>query len=145
MKRRMGKAVLFAAALLLIGIGRKDVFAETAETDYADYERDYLTRLYTSEDGLAGTAANSIYSSEGGFLWIGGYTGLVRYDGSEFQPMTMEQQSIPINDMAQDADGTLWLGTNGDGVYTFDGTEYTKAELQDNTDETGIINKINRA
>ncbi len=143
MKRRIGKDLLFAAVLWLIWISRMTVVAETVETDY---ERDYLTRLYTSEDGLAGTAANSIYSTDDGFLWIGGYTGLVRYDGSEFQSMMMEnQQSVPINDMAQDADGTLWLGTNGDGVYTFDGTEYRKVELPGNTDETGIINKIYRA
>lgn len=123
---------------MIIGI-HTNIFAQESETDY---ERDYLTKMYTSEDGLEGTVANTIFSSEDGFLWIGGYTGLYRYDGAEFKRFVMNGRALPINDIVQDVEGTLWIGTNGDGLFRFDGKDFTEVNLKSEEDGAYIINKL---
>lgn len=93
------------------------VFAGNSETE--KYERDYLSKVFDSENGLEGTTANCICADQDGFLWLGGYTGLYRYDGNEFKKFLMDGRALPVNDIVQDQDGILWVGTNG-GLFSID-------------------------
>lgn len=114
----------------------------SADSERENYGRDYLTKIYNSENGLEGTAANCIYSSEDGFIWIGGYTGLYRYDGTEFKNYLIHGRALPVNEILQDQSGALWIGTNGEGLYRYDGNEFEEYPL--NTEDNGvyIINKL---
>ena len=44
----------------------------------------YLAVLYDSTNGLPTGEANTVIQSSDGFLWIGCYSGLIRYDGCNF-------------------------------------------------------------
>ncbi|MCR4797622.1 MAG: hypothetical protein K5853_04150, partial [Lachnospiraceae bacterium] len=41
----------------------------------------YSAVLYNAENGLPTSDANCIYSTSKGYIWIGGYSGILRYDG----------------------------------------------------------------
>ncbi len=106
------------------------------EEEEVNYDRDYLTKTFDSEDGLDGSAMNCIYSSKEGFLWIGGYTGLYRYDGTEFKRFMIQNETLPVNQIVENSDGLLWIGTNGDGLFQYDGSSFTEYSL--NSNESGV-------
>ena len=113
-----------------------------AEDTDANYERDYLETVFDSKDGLEGTAAKCIYPSDDGFLWIGSYTGLYRYDGTEFKRYFIDEGTLLVNDIVQDKNGILWLGTNGKGIYRFDGEDFTKCAVTQSLEGSDIINRL---
>ena len=45
----------------------------------------YASVLYDNTNGLPTSEANDIVETEEGFLWIGSYSGLIRYDGNTFE------------------------------------------------------------
>lgn len=101
-----------------------------------EYKRDYISRINNSDDGLDGTAANCVFSSEDGFIWVGCYAGLYRYDGTEFKQFLINKTAMPVNDIIEDKEGNLWIGTNGDGLFSYDGKNFTEIEL--NSDYNGV-------
>ncbi len=107
-----------------------------------EYERDYLSEIFDSKNGLDGTTANCVYSDTDGFLWFGSYTGLYRYDGTDFKKYEVDGRSLPVNDVLQDSDGNFWIGTNGDGVYRFDGKDFEEIELESEDQGTSVINDL---
>lgn len=139
MKRERKITIIALLMIFLMSFSRSGVLAEENEKNY---ERDYLTRIFTSENGLEGTVANCIYSSSDGFLWIGGYTGLYRYDGIEFKGYPINDRALPVNDIVEDQKGNLWIGTNGDGLFVYDGERFTEYELGSQEDGAYIINKL---
>jgi ligand-binding sensor domain-containing protein/GGDEF domain-containing protein len=127
----------FLAMLVFCGLLLPHKTALAAESgDANSYKRDYLSRIFNSNDGLDGTSANCICSDSEGFLWIGCYTGLYRYDGSEFKQHLIDGRALPITDILQSSDGDFWIGTNGDGLYRYDGENFTKYDAE--SEENGV-------
>ena len=52
--------------------------------DFTDNNTSYEAVLYDNSNGLPTSEANAIAQTEEGFIWIGGYSGLIRYDGTNF-------------------------------------------------------------
>lgn len=121
-------------------ISNVNAFAENREAE--KYERDYLSRVFDSENGLEGTTANCICADSKGFLWFGGYTGLYRYDGSEFKKYLLDGRALPVNAIVEDNAGNLWIGTNGEGVYCFDGSDFSEYTLNDRECGASVINQL---
>ena len=77
----------------------------------------YLRTTFTTEDGLATNIVNAVVQSKNGFLWIGTYSGLTRFDGRHFS--NTEAGVLPgVRSLAEGPDGDLWLGTEA-GVKRF--------------------------
>ncbi len=140
MKKCIQMLVILTMIFFIVRLNGENVFAE--DDGIEKYEKDYLTRVYDSEDGLEGTTANCICSDENGFLWIGGYTGLYRYDGTELKKYLLGGRAIPVNDIVVDHNGNLWIGTNGSGLYFFDGKEFTKCKLNETVRGANVINRL---
>ena len=49
-----------------------------------DYEG-YAAKVYDATTGLPTSDANFILGSSDGYVWIGGYSGIFRYDGTVFE------------------------------------------------------------
>ena len=75
---------------------------------------DYVTRWWTTDDGLPGSRVTAILQSQDGYLWLGTRNGLGRFDGVRFTIFnsgnTPEMQSPHFTSLFEAADGTLWIG-----------------------------------
>ena len=72
--------------------------------------------LYDNSNGLPTSEANAIAETGEGFLWIGSYAGLIRYDGNTFERMDSTGGLTSIKCLYVDSRGRLWIGTNDNGV-----------------------------
>ena len=71
--------------------------------------------LYDSSNGLPTSEANAIVETGDGFIWIGSYAGLIRYDGNTFERMDIGGMAS-IKCLFVDSRGRLWVGSNDNGV-----------------------------
>ena len=53
--------------------------------DPVEHSEGYSAVLYDNTNGLPTSEANAIVETSEGFIWIGSYAGLIRYDGNTFQ------------------------------------------------------------
>jgi hypothetical protein len=70
-----------------------------------------------------------------GTIWVGAQTGLRRFDGKAFVPVVLpgvwvektESRFSPkvVFGMAEDREGNMWFGTDGEGVHRYDGLKFT--------------------
>jgi signal transduction histidine kinase/ligand-binding sensor domain-containing protein len=75
----------------------------------------YGHRSWKIEDGYLGATPYSIAQGRDGYLWLGTYYGLYRFDGVRFvrwmPPAGMHLPSSRITSLLADRDGSLWMGT----------------------------------
>lgn len=115
MKKRTG---LFILILLLLVLFPDRVHADSDLFFDGDSQE-----LFTYEDGLLSTSSTAIAQTEDGFLWIGGYGGLVRYDGRRFEPYGWGELSNII-DLMKGADDTLWIASADRGLVRYQNQEF---------------------
>lgn len=95
-------------------------------TVYAQDSGDsYVVSLYNERSGLPTGEANDVIQTSDGYMWIGSYGGLIRYDGSTFRDLTAMIDSAAVRAFYEDSSGRLWIGTNAAGVYVMDGDRVT--------------------
>ncbi len=73
--------------------------------------------LYDNENGLPTSEANTIAQTSDGFIWIGSYAGLIRYDGNNFERIEIENGILNTRCLYVDSRDRLWIGTNDSGMY----------------------------
>ena len=90
----------------------------------------YSVDLYTTDNGIPTGEANSVLQTSDGYIWIGGYGGLQRYDGKIFKQYcgTAGLDSYSIRSLWESSDGLLYIGSNDKGVYIYDGSSFTQPE-----------------
>ncbi|MGD0206516.1 MAG: two-component regulator propeller domain-containing protein [Verrucomicrobiota bacterium] len=75
---------------------------------------DYSIDVWQTEQGLPQDSVTSVMQAPEGYLWLGTYNGLVRFDGVRFKVFdtrnTPEFGDSRITSLLEDADGTLWIG-----------------------------------
>ena len=76
--------------------------------------------LYDNANGLPTSEANAIVETSDGFIWIGSYAGLIRYDGSTFERMDSTEGLTSVKCLFVDSRDRLWIGTNDNGVAVMD-------------------------
>jgi ligand-binding sensor domain-containing protein len=76
-------------------------------------------RHITYRDGLIQSPIVTMLQDKDGYVWIGSWDGLSRYDGSNFKsfrPSDTSEDEIShnrINRLYEDREGRLWIGTGG--------------------------------
>lgn len=75
-------------ALLVLVLLQGSVRVESAQRHTLD-EFGYLETIYDNNNGLDSSAANDVVQTRDGFIWIGTYNGLIRYDGTSFYRFPM--------------------------------------------------------
>ncbi len=108
---------LLAALLTVSPVG--SLFAGAEETDVVTElvnGTGYSAVLYDNTNGLPTSEANAIAETGDGFIWIGSYGGLIKYDGSAFERIQPAAGVSSVVDLFVDSKDRLWIGTNDSGV-----------------------------
>lgn len=73
-----------------------------------------IFKTYTEEDGLVSNPVRRIFQDSRGFIWIGTWQGLSKYDGHKFTNYTTVNglSDNMINDMYESPDGKLYVAEN---------------------------------
>lgn len=106
-----------------LGIGTATAAGETEGGSLVDITRPdegYTAVLYNNRNGLSTSEANAIVQTADGFIWIGCYSGLIRYDGSTFERMDSTTGIASVVSLFEDSKNRLWVGTNDAGLAVFD-------------------------
>ncbi|MDT8999530.1 diguanylate cyclase [Paucibacter sp. APW11] len=115
--------LLFALLLVLSWLGplaRAQAQAQVASLQEPRFES--VGDASSITDGVVSALAQD----RRGFIWIGTSVGLVRYDGYQLRPFTMERQSKSvvgtsfIRALLAGRDGSLWIGTESDGLARYE-------------------------
>ncbi len=81
---------------------------------------EYVSKNWTTEDGLPGMTVTSLLQDQKGYIYIGTYDGLVRFDGVEFtvfnRAVDEKYEFASVHALFQDEAGNLWVGHNDEGV-----------------------------
>jgi len=76
---------------------------------------DYTVETYSAENGLPQSSVLALVQTRDGYLWLGTYEGLARFDGHDFTVFdkgnTPQMESNGIKALLEDQDGRLWVGT----------------------------------
>ena len=87
--------------------------------------------VYNNTNGLPTSEANAIAQTSEGFIWIGSYSGLVRYDGNTFERMDSTTGVSSVISMHVDQQDRLWVGTNESGLALMEEGEFTMFHEKD--------------
>jgi PAS domain S-box-containing protein len=81
----------------------------------------FLVDSWTASHGLPEETINAVVQTRDGYLWLGSFSGLARFDGVTFRRFTTGNtpgvRSDRIHSLLEDRHGTLWIGTEGAGVF----------------------------
>ncbi|MCR5698498.1 MAG: hypothetical protein K6G52_02525, partial [Treponemataceae bacterium] len=93
---------------------------------------------------MKGTTATDLMQSKDGYLNIGTYEGLVRFDGVEFTTLKRNAHNdyvfSSVRAILEDRNGNLWVGSNDDGLQMI-----SKYDTKVYTVENGLPNNSIRA
>ena len=98
----------------------------------------YATVLYDIHNGLPTSEANAIAQTSDGFLWIGSYAGLIRYDGNTFERIDSRTGITSVRCLYVDSLERLWIGTNDSGVFLMSRDGIQKWDKQNGLDSVSI-------
>ena len=103
---------------------------------FASGAPNYFTRTWQVEQGLPQNKVTAVVQTRDGYLWVGTYNGLARFDGVRFtvfdENNTPELHSSRITSLFESADGTLWIGTESGDVLQFQDGRFTGVPLHVN-------------
>ncbi len=92
--------------------------------DPIGHRDNYSAILYNNTNGLPTSEANDIVQTSEGFIWIGSYGGLIRYDGNTFERMDSTSGISSITCLFVDSRNRLWIGTNDSGLALMENGKY---------------------
>ncbi len=98
----------------------------------------YMAKLYDASNGLPTSDANYITVSSEGYVWIGSYAGIIRYDGVQFERMDASNGLTSGRVIFEDSEGRMWIGTNDNGVVVLDGNSTTRFTYKDGLPSSSV-------
>ena len=140
MKNNLRRTVaILLALLMLLGLLLAAVPAVRGEESRLNARGEgYTAVLYDSSNGLPTSAANTVIQSAAGFIWIGGYSGLIRYDGKEFYRYDASTGISSVVCLYADDRDRIWIGTNDSGVAVLEGDTFTFYNREDGLKSSSI-------
>ncbi len=102
-------------------------FAVTGQLSGVGYD----SKLYDATSGLPTSDANYILGASDGYIWIGGYSGILRYDGTNFEKIETNKGLTSGRALFEDTKGRIWVGTNDNGIVVIDDKKTTHITYKD--------------
>ena len=106
MEQNLASKLLFSQILFILSTFSPFALSQT-----------YSFKHYSSADGLELASINTIFQDSKNSLWFGGIGGAFRYDGNRFiRYATKGAERSVVTRFAEDASGTIWIATEGNGI-----------------------------
>lgn len=106
---------IFIVTLFLLAV---HCFASDVYSD--EFMTNYGSRVWTTSEGLSGNTITDIYQASDGYLLIGTYEGLVKFDGVRFNIVNKANDSAvnftSARTIFEDSRNNIWIGANDDGI-----------------------------
>ena len=120
----------FCRLALVFALAASAFFSALAATP------NYFTRTWQVEQGLPQNKVTAVLQTRDGYLWVGTYNGLARFDGVHFTIFndnnTPELRSSRITSLFEAGDGTLWIGTESGDVSQYRNGRFNTVPLHVN-------------
>ncbi len=76
---------------------------------------------WDSRNGMPNDISLNLFQTRDGFIWLSGYSGLIRFDGAEFTTFNSNTDSVFRSDgitsvLFESPDSALWVATPGSGL-----------------------------
>jgi PAS domain S-box-containing protein len=103
----------------------------------------YLHTAWTTENGLPQNSVNAIVQTRDGYLWLGTFGGLARFDGIRFT--TFDTGNTPvlkgtrIISLYEDRVGALWIGAEFGGLARYANHQFTAWTAKDGLPEGKVV------
>ncbi len=104
-----------AAALVTLGVA-----SSATALDPKRAISQYVQSVWRIEEGLPHNSVRGVHQTRDGYLWLGTYAGLARFDGVRFKVYDTSNSALTNNEIRtihEDAHGRLWVGTTAGGLY----------------------------
>ncbi len=98
----------------------------------------YTCQVYDASSGLTTSDSMFLMGASDGHIWIGSYSGVIRYDGSSFEKMDTSEGLTSSRGFFEDSKGRIWVATNDNGVVMLDGEERTHFTYLDGLPSSSI-------
>lgn len=110
--------LVMSQAVTVSGASEKKAVDPVGQSD------NFSTVIYNNMNGLPTSEANAIAQTSEGFIWIGSYGGLIRYDGNTFERMDATIGLGSVVSLCVDSFDRLWIGTNESGLAMMEKGEF---------------------
>ncbi|MCB1042571.1 MAG: protein kinase [Acidobacteria bacterium] len=113
---------------------------------FAQVRQIQLNQISTDQ-GLSQSTVYAVTRDSYGFLWVGTYDGLNRYDGREFKHFARSNSFLPdnlIRSLWAGSDGNLWIGTGSFGLvrHRIGTAEFEQVTIPGQTESNTEIQSI---
>jgi ligand-binding sensor domain-containing protein/class 3 adenylate cyclase len=86
-----------------------------------------IMTVWTDREGLPSDTVLDVVQDKAGYIWLASYDGLARFDGDKFTLLGdadgFDGKNARVLELAND--GTLWIGTNTAGLYSYRNGAFT--------------------
>src|SRR5262245_27113677 len=110
-RRYVGARLLGLWCVLLLGVG-----TPALALDPLRRISQYNHEAWRSENGLPQNTARALAQTSEGYLWVGTYEGLARFDGARFtvydRRVVPEMRAHIVSSLVEDVSRVLWVGTS---------------------------------
>lgn len=97
------------------------IFAQSKKDSKDIFFKDYVSRIWTVEDGIPGNTITDIFQAADGYIYFGTYSGVTRFDGVKFLNFNKffdpKYDFLSARSLMQDSRGNIWVGSNDEGAY----------------------------
>ena len=131
-KRICSLFILILAFLISPGLFRIIVRAETSNEDQS-----WSFVLYNNNNGMPFSEANALQQTSEGFIYIGCYGGLLRFDGESFYRFE-DSRLVNVISLFVDSRNRLWIGTNSNGFSIMENGGFSFYDKENGLDSRNI-------
>ena len=121
-----GWSVLVHGESLVLPINASGNSNIQLKVDPITNDGDYSAVLYNNRNGLPTSEANAISQTDDGFIWIGSYAGLIRYDGKVFERIDADTPISNVRCLFRDSHNRLWIGTSDAGFLMLENGRFRR-------------------